>query len=107
MPRRKNLPAPPEDSTALSRSTLEKEFQEAIELYGDPRIKLLHLAERAESEEDISTAVRAMAEVAQYVAPKLRAMEVQATVQATHVIFNIDIGDDEPEPVTVNASSDE
>ena len=105
MPRRKALPSPPAEPTTLSRSTREQEFEEAIDLYGDPRIKLLSLAERAEREEDISTAVRAMAEVAQYVAPKLRAMEVQGNIQSTHVIFNIDIGEDEPE--VVDASTDE
>lgn len=91
MPRRKQLPAPPEDSTALSRSRLDIEFQEAIEMYGDPRLKLLSLADKAEREEDLATAARCYAEVAQYVAPKLRAMEVTGNVTSTQVSFNIDL----------------
>ena len=104
MPRRKQLPAPPEDEIALQRSNLETEFNNKIELYGDPRIKLLSLAERAERDEDLPTAVRALAEVAQYVAPKLRAMEVQAQVTTAHVEFHIDLSaDEEEEGRTVDA----
>src|SRR5512144_614161 len=103
MPRRKSLPAPPEDPTALHRSNLSREFEEAIDLYGDPRLKLLSLAEKAERDDDLPTAVRALSEVAQYVAPKLRAMEVQANVQSTSVVFNIDLSGDAEEPETVDA----
>src|SRR5512144_3126197 len=102
MPRRKSLPAPPEDPTALHRSNLSREFEEAIDLYGDPRLKLLSLAEKAERDDDLSTAVRALSEVAQYVAPKLRALEVQANVQSTSVIFNSQHSSDPEEPHTEN-----
>jgi|SRR6185369_166064 len=102
MPRRK-LPAPATpDSTELMRSRLEQEFNTAIELYGDPRLKMLDLADRALREEDLPTAGRLLAEVAQYVAPKLRAMEVQANVTSTQVVFNIDLSADEEE-TTVDA----
>lgn len=99
MPRRKSLPAPPEDEAALRRSNLDNEFSEAIEIYGDPRLRLLSLADKAEREEDLPTAVRALAEVAQYVAPKLRAMEVQAQVTSAHVEFHIDLSADEEDVV--------
>jgi hypothetical protein len=95
MPRRKSLPAPPEDATALHRATLDRQFEEAIEMYGDPRLKLLSLADKAERDDDLATAVRALSEVSNYVAPKLRAMEVQANVQSTHVVFNIDLSGEE------------
>src|SRR5262245_46898432 len=97
MPRRKQLPAPPVDDIALSRSNLDIEFQETIELYGDPRVKLLSLAAKAEADDDLDTAARCCAEVAQYVSPKLRAMEVTGNVTSTQVSFNIDLSAADPD----------
>jgi hypothetical protein len=95
MPRRELPPQGAPDQIALNRSQLDVEFSEAMALYGDPRIKLLALAEKAEREEDYATAARCYGEVAQYLAPKLRAMEVQANIQSTSVVFNIDLSGEE------------
>ena len=99
MPRRQLEAEAPPDDIALARSTLNKDFHEYIDIYGDPRIKLLALAAKAEEEGDIGTAVRALSTVAEYIAPKLRSMEVKAEVQSTSVVFNIDLGDEDESEV--------
>lgn len=98
MPRRKSQPTAPPENVELARSNLDNEFLTHIKEPGnDPRRRLFDLALKAEDQEDYATAARCWAELAQYVSPKLRAIEVTGHVQSTQVVFNIDLSDDEPE----------
>jgi hypothetical protein len=99
MPRRQLLPEPQPESTELDRSVLDNEFLNHVRKAGnDPRRKLFELALRAEDNDDLATAARCWAELAQYVSPKLRSMEVNAKVQVATVGFHIDLGGGEGEP---------
>jgi hypothetical protein len=99
MPRRRNLPEEPEENVSLARSQLDNEFLEHIRKpNNDPRRRLFDLAIIAEDEEDYATAARCWAELAQYVSPKLRAMEVSAKVQVASVGFQIDLSGEDGEP---------